>query len=114
MVGPMANKQTFVLTHRNLQPERKNIEICSGDLTVLLNNKIKPHNKSIWVVGGAELAKEFIRLNLADDIRLSILPIILGDGIKFLDCIGREQALHLKDVTPYKNGMVELWYELKK
>jgi hypothetical protein len=31
----------------------------------------------------------------------------------FFDNIGQEQALHLKDVTAYKSGMVELWYEIK-
>ena len=59
------------------------------------------------------LAKDFLRLRLADDIRLTIAPIILGDGMLFLDHIGHEQALHLKDVTAYKNGFVELWYEVR-
>lgn len=60
------------------------------------------------------LAKDFIRLKLADEIRLSVLPIILGEGTLFLDQVGHERALHLKDVTAYKSGMVELWYELRK
>ena len=59
------------------------------------------------------LAKDFIRLKLADEIRLSILPVILGDGTLFFDHIEQEQALHLKDVTAYKSGMVELCYEIK-
>jgi len=60
------------------------------------------------------LAKEFIQLNLADDIRIVILPIILGDGTPFVDHVGQEHALHLKDVTAYKSGLVELWYEIRK
>ena len=60
------------------------------------------------------LAKDFIRLKLADEIRVSILPIILGDGTLFFDHIGQEQALHLKDVKAYKSGMVELCYEIRK
>ena len=104
---------TFVLTHRELPRERKNIETYSGDLQKLLDH-LKPTYKNIWVVGGAIVTKDFIRLNLADEIRLSILPIILGDGTRFLDYVGREQPLHLKDATAYKSGMVELSYELKK
>ena len=65
-------------------------------------------------MGGAVLAKDFIRQKLADEIRLSIMPIILGDGTLLFDAIGAEQALHLKDVTAYKSGMVELVYEIKK
>ena len=105
---------TIVVTHRNLPIERKNIEIYSGDLNKLVNDRLKPNYKSVWLVGGAMLVKDFIRLKLADEIRLSILPIILGDGTLFFDHIGQEHALHLKDVTAYKSGMVELWYEIRK
>ena len=42
------------------------------------------------------------------------MPIILGDGTLFFDHIGQEQPLHLKNITAYKNGMVELWYEIPK
>jgi dihydrofolate reductase len=65
-------------------------------------------------VGGASLVKNFIQLKLAHEIRLSILPILLGDGLPFFDRIGEEQALHLQNVTAYKSGMVELRYEIKK
>jgi dihydrofolate reductase len=105
---------TIVLTHRTLPVDRHNIETYSGDLNKLVNERLKPNYKNVWLVGGAILAKDFIRLKLADEIRLSVMPIILGDGTLFFDRIGQEQALHLKDVTGYKSGMVELWYELGK
>lgn len=105
---------TIVVTHRNLPVERHNIETYSGDLNKLVNERLKPKYKNVWVVGGAMLAKEFIRLKLADEIRQSILPIILGDGMPFFDHTLQEQALHLKEVTAYKNGMVELHYEIRK
>ena len=105
---------TIVVTHRNLAIERQNIEIYSGNLNQLVNERLKPSYKNVWVVGGAALAKDFIRLKLADEIRLSTMPVILGDGTLFFNQIGQEQALHLKDVTAYKNGMVELCYEIRK
>jgi dihydrofolate reductase len=105
---------TIVVTHRNLPIHRQNIEIYSGDLHKLVNERLKPNYRNVWLVGGAMLAKDFIRLKLADEIRLSVLPVILGDGTLFFDHLGQEQALHLKDVTAYKSGMVELWYEIRK
>jgi dihydrofolate reductase len=108
------DKPTIVVTSRNLPIERKNIEVYCGDLTKLVNDRLKPNYKNVWVVGGAKLARDFIRLKLADEIRMSVLPIILGEGILFFDHIGQEQALDLKDVTAYKNGMLELWYEVRK
>lgn len=105
---------TIVVTHRNLPVDRQNIEFYSGDLNKLVEERLKPNYRNVWLVGGARLAKDFIRLKLADEIRLSVLPIILGDGILLFDHIEQEQLLHLKDVTAYKTGMVELWYEFKK
>jgi len=105
---------TIVLSQRNLPVERKNVEIFSGDLNQLIIERLKPYYKNVWLVGGAMLAKDFIRLKLADEIRLTILPVILGDGLLFFDHIEQEQALHLKNVTAYKSGMVELHYAIKK
>ena len=105
---------TIVVTHRDLPVDRPNIEIYEGDLDKLVNERLKPNYKNVWLVGGPALAKDFIRLKLADEIRLSVLPIILGGGTPFFDQIGQEQVLHLVDVTAYRGGMVELQYEIKK
>ena len=108
------DKPTIVITNRKLTTERPNITFYSGDLTKLINEQLMPDYKNVWVVGGSAITKEFIRLKLADEIRVSILPIILGDGLLFFDYIGQEQKLQLKDTIAYKNGMVELCYELEK
>jgi len=108
---PYGDVPVVVLTHRELPVDRKSVELYSGDLVELVNNRLKPRYKSIWMVGGPTLARDFIRLNLADDVRITIAPVILGDGMPFFDHIDGEHTLHLKDVTVYKNGMVELWYE---
>lgn len=108
------NTPTIVVTHRNLPIERQNIEIYSGNLEKLVNEKLKPNYTNVWVAGGAMLAKDFIRLKLADAIRISVLPVILGDGSLFFDHMGQETVLHLKDVKTYKSGMVDLHYEIRK
>ena len=111
---PYGDVPMIVLTHRDLPADRLTVEFYEGDLNTLVKERLKPNFKNIWLVGGAMLARDFIRLKLADDIRISIMPIILGDGTRFLDSIGQEQTLHLKNVTAYKNGSVELWYEIKR
>ena len=111
---PYGDKPVIVLTHRDLSSEKENVEFYSGDVTQLVNDRLKPVYRSIWMVGGAEMAKAFIQQKLADDIIISIMPVLLGEGTPFFDDIRLEQELHLKDVTAYKDGMVELWYEIRK
>jgi dihydrofolate reductase len=107
------DKPTFVLTHRELPRMRANVELCSGNLSELVNERLRPAFASIWFVGGGALATECLRLGLAHEVRYSIVPILIGDGISFFDKVGRDIALHLMDVTPYKTGMVELRYAVR-
>lgn len=111
---PYGDVPVLVLTSRSLPADRDNVEFYSGDLRELVGGRLRPRYRNIWVVGGAMVAREFIRLGLVDDIRISIIPILLGDGTPFVDHVGIEQALHLKVVTAFRNGIVELWYELRK
>jgi hypothetical protein len=48
------------------------------------------------------------------ELRLSILPVLLGDGVPFFARVGSLQALHSKKVGGYKSGIVELWYEVRR
>ena len=109
---PYGDKATFVLTSRKLTSPRETVRFHSGDLTSLANDTLRPAFRNIWVVGGALLSTEWLRLGLADEVRYSILPILLGEGIPFVHKIGRDIALHLADVKAYANGIVELRYEV--
>ena len=111
---PYGETPVVVLTSRNLPSAKATVQFYSGDLEQLVDKQLKPLYQNIWMVGGAHLTKEFMRRNLVDDIIISIMPVILGDGILFFDYIGKEQPLHLKDVTTYRDGMVELWYEVRR
>lgn len=105
---------TFVLTHRELPRTRETVEFYSGDLAQLLNARLRPSFRSIWCVGGGAVAGECLRLGLADEVRYSIVPVLIGDGIPFFGKLDRDVALHLAEVKAYKNGMVELRHEVRR
>ncbi len=102
-----------VLTSRELESSKESVELFSGDLNELVDQlRSKYHN--VWMVGGAQTTKQFLKLQLADEIVISIMPVILGGGKPFFDTIGKEYKLHLKDSTAFSDGMVELCYEVLK
>lgn len=107
-------KPTFVLTHRDLPRSRDTVEFYSGDLARLVNERLKPVFRSIWFVGGGTVSGECLRRGLADEVRYSILPIAIGEGIPFFGGLGRGVPLHLVEVKAYKNGIVALCYEVRK
>ena len=59
-------------------------------------------------------ASDCLRRGLADEVRYSILPVLIGDGISFFDRLDGDVALHLLEVKAYRDGMVALRYEVKR
>jgi dihydrofolate reductase len=105
---------TFVLTTRTLPRTRDNVTFYSGDLAEFVNGHLRPKFRSIWFVGGGVVCGECLRLGLADEVRYSILPIVIGEGIPFFEKLDRDNALHLVEVKAYKTGVVELRYEVRR
>ena len=108
------DKPTFVLTSRNLPRIRDTVEFYSGDLSQFVNEQLRPAFGSIWFVGGGTVSGECLRRGLADEIRYSILPVLIGDGVPFFEKLGRDVALHLVEVKAYNSGMVELRYDVRE
>jgi len=111
---PSGTKPTFVLTSRDLPQIRDTVEFYSGDLAQFVNGHLRRAFRSIWFVGGGAVSGECLRLGLVDQIRYSILPILIGDGIRFFEKLDRDINLHLMEVKAYKSGTVALCYEVRK
>jgi|HubBroStandDraft_6_1064221.scaffolds.fasta_scaffold31603_6 dihydrofolate reductase len=107
------DKPTFVLTSRELPRSRDTVEFYSGDLARFVNGILRPSFRNIWFVGGGLVSGECLRLGLADEVRYSILPILIGEGIRFFEKLDNDVALHLAEVKGYKSGVVELCYEVR-
>lgn len=107
------DKPVFVLTSRTLPRTRDSVEFHSGDLARFVNERLRPAFRSIWFVGGGVLSAECVRLGLADELRYSILPVLIGDGIRFFERLDDDVALHLTEVKAYDSGTVGLRYQVR-
>ena len=107
---PYGDTPTVVVTGREWPPARESVEFYSGDLETLVHGKLAPRFRNIWLVGGAMLSQRFLELGLVDEIRLTIAPVLLGDGLRLFGGLLTEERWDLKNVVAYKNGFVELSY----
>ncbi len=112
---PYGDTPVVVVTRREwpAASTRKTVEFYSGDLKALVDEKLAPRYRNIWLVGGAMLCQRFLEIGLVDEIRLTIAPVLLGDGLRLFDGPLPEQSWYLKSVVAYKNGFVEISYEVE-
>lgn len=109
---PYGDTPVVVVTTRKWPPAstKKTIEFYSGDLKTLVDEKLAPRYRNIWLVGGAMLSQRFLEFGLVDEISLTIALVLLGAGLRLFDGSLKEKRWDLKKVTAYKNGCVELCY----
>jgi dihydrofolate reductase len=68
--------------------------------------------KNLWLFGGAQLATEFFRLKLIDQLSLAVHPIILGQGKPLFTSITDRVKLKLNSSKAYSTGLVSLEYDV--
>jgi dihydrofolate reductase len=107
---PYGDTPVVVVTTRKWPQPKKSVEFYSGDLNTLIDEKLAPRYRNIWLVGGAMLSQRFLELGLVDEIKLTIALVLLGAGLRLFGNSQQEKRWNLKNVVAYKNGLVELSY----
>lgn len=110
---PYGDTPTIVVTNRKFPAPERNVEFYSGDLSTLVDSKLSPRYRNIWLVGGAMLSQRFLELGLVDKIILTIAPVLLGEGLRMFGGPPAEKKWNLQNVVAYKNGFVELSYSAR-
>jgi dihydrofolate reductase len=110
---PYADKETFIIT-RTPQPTQGLINFYTGDLKTLIQDLRQKEGKTIYCDGGAYVVNELLHHGLIDEITLSIIPILLGAGIRLFNNVFNMQRLTLISVNNYPKGLVQMHYKLLK
>jgi dihydrofolate reductase len=109
---PYAGKRVVVLTH-GTPTARHGEEIYQGELGPLVERLGGEGSKRIYVDGGTLIAQA-AAAGLLDDLTLSIVPILLGEGIPLAPRIGRDVRWDLEDHRAFASGLVQLRYRCRR
>lgn len=108
---PYPGKTTYVVTTQPLQnPPDANIHAFAGDMADLVAQIRQMTDQDIWLVGGGRLTTAFVNQHLIDETIITIVPLILGEGIPLFQGIEVEEKLLLTGSQVYANGLVQLRY----
>lgn len=108
---PYQDLKSYVITHRQLEPTDQ-IVFTNQDLETLIQELRAQPGKNIWLCGGADLANQMLELQLIDRFCVSVIPTILGKGIRLFSKHRSECLLELEGTRQY-NGIVDLRYRLR-
>ncbi len=103
------SKKIYVLSNSRIGSDG-NITYFS-DIEALINNLKAEEGKTIYCDGGSELVFQLLQHQLLDRLIVSVIPHLLGDGIRLFKDERPEQKLKLKRSISYPSGLIQLWYD---
>lgn len=106
---PYEELMTYVLTHRTCDA-REGVCFTSEDPASLVRSLRAESGKGIWVCGGANLLRQLMCEDLIDAYYITVVPTLLGGGIRLFGEVPGERRLRLVKTQSY-NGMVDMVYE---
>ena len=110
-IFPHAELQTFVITSSKRENLGK-ITFYNGDIPELITNLKTRDGQNIFIDGGAAVVNTLLNHNLIDEIIVSIIPVLLGDGVRLFNNGRPEQAMQLLSSKQYESGLVQLHYQI--
>lgn len=109
-IFPQAERlNCFVLT-KEQREDLEHIQFYNGDIVTLVNDLKSEGGKDIYCDGGASVIHSLMQQGLIDEYIISVIPVVLGDGIRLFKGGLSQCDLKLLDATSFDSGLVQLRY----
>lgn len=106
------DRNIYVIT-RTERPNVGKTTFYTGNLTELIKQLKSENGKNIYCDGGAEIIHELLKNDLIDELIISIIPVLVGAGIRLFQDNRPEQELEFISAKSFETGLTQLHYKRK-
>jgi dihydrofolate reductase len=89
------------------------VEFVHGDLRAFGDRLKRQPGKDVWLMGGGDIIASFLDVGAIDELIVSIVPVLIGEGIPLLAPRHRQVALRLREVKQFPDGVVQTHYAVE-
>jgi dihydrofolate reductase len=107
---PSYGLRTYVFSRSRAPGERDGVIFTNDSARKIVESLRKREGKHIFHMGGGELAREFLKQDLIDEVHLGVVPVLLGEGIPLFPTGFPQRNFDLIENKTYPQGLVTLKY----
>jgi dihydrofolate reductase len=107
---PKSPYKYYVMSRSKPPGERDGVVFTNKSPAALVSQLRKSPGKNIWLMGGGELARDFLKADLVDELHLGIVPVLLGEGIPLFPGGFPQRDFALVENKTYSKGLISLKY----
>jgi dihydrofolate reductase len=108
---PRTTMTMYVFSNSKPPGERDGVVFVNESPARLISRLRKRPGKDIWLMGGGELARVFLKSDLVDRLYLGVVPTLLGKGIPLFPSGFPQRDFTLIENKTYSKGLIALTYE---
>lgn len=112
-IGPTyydnGERDVYVITRTERPPQGRTV-FYTGELKGLVERLKSEPGQTIYCDGGAEVINELLRHDLVDEMTISMVPTLVGEGVRLFQDGGSEHTLELVHAKSYDTGLVQFQY----
>lgn len=109
VVWPYKDKTTYIIT-RNPVMKIEKVNFITENIFETISQLRKEDGKDIWLVGGGELTTMLLNQDLVDEMIITYIPVILGNGVPLFPNSPKESRWDLVVNMGYQNGILQVIY----
>jgi dihydrofolate reductase len=103
--------KSYVLS-RTLPPGEREGVTFTQESPAALVEKIRQHKgKDIWLMGGGEVVRDFLKADLVDELYIGVVPVLLGEGIPLFPSGFPQRNFQLIENQTFSKGLISLKYK---
>ena len=106
--GPMVS---YVFSRTLPAGERDGVIFTSGSPASVVGQLRKRRGKHIWMMGGGELVRDFLKADLVDELYIGVVPVLLGEGIPLFPAGFPQRNFALVKNETFSKGLIALTYK---
>jgi dihydrofolate reductase len=108
---PRSNMPRYVFSKSKPPGERDGVIFVNETPATLIRKLRRRPGKDLWLMGGGELARDFLNADLIDRLYLGIVPVLLGEGIPLFPSGFPQRDFTLLENKSYSQGLIAVKYE---
>ncbi|MGL5277240.1 dihydrofolate reductase family protein [Myroides sp.] len=106
-------RSVYVVTSDKSRVNTEHITFYADGVANLIKELRQVEGNDIYCDGGAEVINELLKHDLIDEMIISIIPVLLGDGTRLFKDGRGEQILELVEAKSFSTGLTQVHYKRK-
>jgi len=108
---PKSNMARYVFSRSQAAGQRGGVTFVNEAPKSFLAKLLERPGKNIWLMGGGEFARDFLKDDLVDELYIGIVPVLIGEGIPLFPSGFPQREFSLLENKTFSKGLIALKYE---